>query len=475
MGTLRAAGLFLVSAAACGSVAALPADPVARELAAAADDAGVPRELIAAIAAEEGGNKLPAVRVVDANDNVHVAGRLELRRGRLDTLALGARLVGASEAELEATTALGTRAGALVVASLGSATGATSDLATWRAALEQLSGMADGDARAYASRVLARLGVASPAPDDAPRARPAGAKGYAGAIWFDTSCDGKCDVGRPLGNASVDKLVIHDTEGDWDASVATLQYDAGKSVHYIVDADGSRVGQFRSETDTTWHAGNYFYNETSIGIEHVGFAANPDGYRDGLYQASEKLVADIETRWTIPLDRTHVVGHYQVPNGDVTSEDAAPCTAQLDSCENDDGFGGADNHRDPGERWQWCQYMQALGGSCTCNDAWPLWNCTTDLRDAVRCTNGQVEIEACTAGCTVEAIGVDDDCAVEAIGGSGVGTRPVGFGGSDGGPGGGGGGCGVGGGAGSPLALALGLGFGLWLRRRWRRRDQSSI
>ena len=52
------------------------------------------------------------------------------------------------------------------------------------------------------------------------------------------------------------EIVVHDTEDGWDGSVATLQYDGGKSVHYIIDADGSRVGQFRPETDTAWHAGN---------------------------------------------------------------------------------------------------------------------------------------------------------------------------------------------------------------------------
>ena len=130
------------------------------------------------------------------------------------------------------------------------------------------------------------------------QARPDDASGYAGAIWFDTSCSNKCTVGRPLGSGAVDKIVIHDTEGGWDGSVATLQNDGGKSVHYIIDADGSRVGQFRPETDTTWHAGNYYYNETSVGIEHVGVASDPAGYSDALYTTSVKLVKSIRSRWT---------------------------------------------------------------------------------------------------------------------------------------------------------------------------------
>jgi N-acetyl-anhydromuramyl-L-alanine amidase AmpD len=409
------------------SCASSESGPVQHSMEVAASEANVPIDLVAAVAVEEGGLMLPAVRVIDAQDNVPTAGRLELRHGRLDTLALGARLVGASEAALRTDTDLGTRAGARVLAFLG----ATDDPSTWRPALEQLSGMRDG--RDYASRVLAILhaggtfharggeSIRIPAHAEiaapifvAANARPDGAKGFAGAIWFDTSCTNKCTVGRPLGNDSVDTIVIHDTEGGWDASVATLQNDSGKSVHYIVDADGSRVGQFRAETDTTWHAGNYYYNETSVGIEHVGVASDPAGYSDGLYATSQALVQDIRTRWNVPLDRTHIIGHYQIPNGDVISESSAPCTDTLDNCENSDNYGGANNHRDPGFHWQWCQYMQGLGGTCTCNDAWPLWNCTTDGTEAVRCNSGTVEIQQCSAGCVVMPIGQDDQCNVAA-------------------------------------------------------------
>ena len=424
MGRLRIAVCIAVSA--CASSEDLATGPVGRSLATAAAEAGLPADLVAAVAVEEGGLALPALRAIDPHDNVPVAGRLELRRGKLDTLALGADLVGTNEDALRTDTDLGTRAGARVLASLG----AGADPATWRPALIQMSGMSDAAARDYADRVLAilrtggsfpatggeRIAIAphaslprSPAPDVAPADST---PDYPGAIWFTTSCDNKCTVGRPLGKASVDKIVIHDTEGGWDASVATLQNDGGKSVHYIVDADGSRVGQFRPETDTTWHAGNYYYNETSIGIEHVGVASDPAGYSDGLYATSQALVQSIRARWTVPLDRKHVIGHYQVPNGNVVAESHAPCTDTLENCEDSDTYGGADNHRDPGFNWQWCQYMQGLGGSCTCNDAWPLWNCTTDHTEAVRCASGTVEIDQCTAGCMSMPIGQDDQCNV---------------------------------------------------------------
>jgi N-acetyl-anhydromuramyl-L-alanine amidase AmpD len=405
-----------------------PEGPVARSLDSAAAEAGVPVELLTAIAIEEGGVKLPALRVIDPEDNVPVAGALELRHGKLDTLALGAQLVHVTQEQLQADTDLGTRAGALVLAQLGKEHGAGASLESWRGALVALSGMDDAAAHDYTERVMTLLRTGgdfaarggetlhlAAHPDIAIAvaltAPPPATPDYPGAMWFTTSCTNKCDVGRPLGNAAVNKIVIHDTEGGWDGSVATLQNDSGKSVHYIVDADGSRVGQFRKETDTTWHAGNYYYNETSIGIEHVGVASDPAGYSDGLYDTSRDLVKSIRTRWNVPLDRTHIIGHYQVPDGSVIAEDSAPCTDTLDNCENSANYGGANNHRDPGYYWQWCQYMEHLGGSCTCNDAWDHWNCTTDLKEAVRCTNGQVEISQCDLGCTVEPIGTDDVCA----------------------------------------------------------------
>jgi MYXO-CTERM domain-containing protein len=479
-------GLALVVSG-CAASATQPAGPVARSIESAAAEADVPADLVMAIAIEEGGIELPPVRIVEPEDSVPVAGALELRHGRLDTLALGARLLATTEDALRADTELGTRAGALVVASLG----ATNDVATWRPALEALSGMDDFSARNYASRVLGLLRVggawegyggekivlaahpeipASETLEDIALVTQAPA-GYPGAIQFATSCTNKCDVGRPLGNASVNKIVIHDTEGGWDASVSTLQYDAGKSVHYIVDSDGSRVGQFRPETDTTWHAGNYYYNETSVGIEHVGYASKT--FSAKLYAKSQDLVKSIRTRWSVPLDRHHIVGHYQIPDGNVIAESSGPCMDKLDTCETSASYGGANNHRDPGENWQWCEYMQALGGSCTCNDAWNMWNCTTDGTEAWRCSNGTVESQNCTgpAGCTVMPVGQNDVCDTSGGSGSGSGSgSDMGSGSGSGDMGSGTdpgpahhGGCAVGGDAGW-LALAL-LGLA-WRRRR---------
>ncbi len=402
------------------------AGAIARALRDAANESGVPRDLLVAIAAEEGGLRLSPHRSFVPDDHVPVAGYLELRHGRYDSLRRAAELAGVSEQELVEDSVLATRAGALVLAELGRASSVTSeDLLSWEPALRTFSGMSGSLQQDYASRVLGHLvagervqayageivelpahrqlrllGVAIQALNGTPD--------YPSAIWIETSCADKCNIGR--GGTVVDTIVIHDTEGDWNASVATLQNDAGKSVHYIVDADGGRVAQFRPETDITWHTGNTVYNGRSIGIEHVGFVASPSGFSAALYATSAALVADIRTRNTVPLDRAHIIGHYQVPDGAQIGSSAAPCADPILTCLGSSKYGGANNHRDPGSKWQWCQYMQRLGGSCTCNDAFSHFNCTTDKTQAVRCSGGSVEIRSCQDPCIVEAIGVDDTC-----------------------------------------------------------------
>jgi MYXO-CTERM domain-containing protein len=455
-----ALGLMVALGGCSAQTAPLPSGPLARTVALSADHNGVPRALMLAVGVVEGGLALSRVRLPDSDDHVPVAGVLELRHGAFDSLARGAALMGSDELTLRADTDLGTEAGARVLAELGRDSGArVDDLASWRDALEKLSGMSDYTSRTrYAEDVftILRAGGEFPAregetitiaahPDLVVARQGVFVEAataqltveFPGAIAFPTNCSGKCDTTRTAGTAVVNMIAIHDTEGGWNASVATLQNDAGKSVHYIVDADGSRVGQFVPESYTAWHVGNYFYNQRMVGIEHVGVASDPAGYATPLYDKSVELVKNIRTRWSVPLDRAHIIGHYQVPNGNAIAQDSQYCTDTLNNCETSANYGGANNHRDPGYNWQWCQYMQKLGGSCTCNDTYPLWNCTTDKTEAFRCVNGKVEGMACTAGCVSQAVGKDDICNVKPGGGGGSG------GGGGGGSGGSGGATGV--------------------------------
>lgn len=94
------------------------------------------------------------------------------------------------------------------------------------------------------------------------------------------------------------------------------------SAHYGIGLTGE-VHQYVEEKDQAWHAGRVLNptfklykpggvnpNLYTIGIEHEG----QDLSKGPMTQinASAALLRDICTRWNIPIDRDHVIGHYQV-------------------------------------------------------------------------------------------------------------------------------------------------------------------
>ena len=141
---------------------------------------------------------------------------------------------------------------------------------------------------------------------------------------------------------TINDIVIHDTEGAFLGSVRHLE-SAGVdgSAHFVVSRTGQIV-QLVPVTDVAWHAGNAYWNLHSIGIEHVGFVSH-NIYTDAEYRASAELVAYLAHRWTIPIDRKHIIGHDEVPDPNHPGE-----------------FGGVDHHTDPGPYWDWTYYMKLI-------------------------------------------------------------------------------------------------------------------
>ncbi len=85
------------------------------------------------------------------------------------------------------------------------------------------------------------------------------------------------------------------------------------------------------DRDTAWHARSG--NPYSIGIEHEGYVDNPSWFTDAMYRSSAALTRHLCDRHGIPKDRTHIVGHVEVPGND---------------------------HTDPGPNWNWSYYMQLV-------------------------------------------------------------------------------------------------------------------
>jgi N-acetyl-anhydromuramyl-L-alanine amidase AmpD len=149
------------------------------------------------------------------------------------------------------------------------------------------------------------------------------------------------DFARGRENTPVDLVVLHTTEGS-SLDGATRWWDRDEvvaSAHYVVE--GRRVVQRVAEGDTAFHAGNRAYNRRSIGIEVVGFAARRDTWTPDVIATLAALCADIVERHGVRLDRHHLIGHREVPDGK-------------------GGWGGAGHHEDPGPFLPWDDLLEAV-------------------------------------------------------------------------------------------------------------------
>ncbi|MBB4981340.1 N-acetylmuramoyl-L-alanine amidase [Streptomyces nymphaeiformis] len=150
---------------------------------------------------------------------------------------------------------------------------------------------------------------------------------------------------RPV-SQSIDYIVIHDTEADWKTTLKLVQDPTYVSWQYSLRSSDGHVAQHVPLKDVAWHAGNWFVNAKSVGLEHEGFLTSPDSwYTEAMYRSSARLVRYIAARYDIPLDRQHVLGHDNVP-GTVTSSIKGM-------------------HTDPGPYWDWAHYFQLLGRPIT--------------------------------------------------------------------------------------------------------------
>ena len=121
------------------------------------------------------------------------------------------------------------------------------------------------------------------------------------------------------------------------------------STHYVVDRQG-RIGLVQPEQNAAWHAGpvdrqpglswswtkgqngKYNGNYNSIGIEIINRDGNKEDYTDEQYTSVARLVKDIVTRYGIPIDRSHIVGHQELSKAKA----------------------------DPGSHWNWDRFMRLV-------------------------------------------------------------------------------------------------------------------
>lgn len=134
---------------------------------------------------------------------------------------------------------------------------------------------------------------------------------YGRARWYGANRGNYSNANR--GKAQISRVVVHVTQGSWSSAINWFKDSrANVSAHYVVRKDGF-IGQSVQEKDIPYHAGNWTYNKTSIGIEHAGYADYASTWTDAMLRSSARLTAYLCRKYNIPIDRKHIVGHVEVP------------------------------------------------------------------------------------------------------------------------------------------------------------------
>jgi N-acetyl-anhydromuramyl-L-alanine amidase AmpD len=297
---------------------------------------------------------------------------------RLKTLTRAAGLTGIPAGRLRTDEAANIAGGAALLAAAQKRLGEplSADPADWYGAVAQFSGADDsGTAAAYANDVYAVIRTGEQRTTDTgqrvvlaalPRLVPHTAQlartGLRHVSEAGTECPasvscewipapyaqfgnddyGNHDLGDRPASQSIRYIVIHDTEGRWDGVINLVQDPTYVSWNYTLRSTDGHIAQHVKAKDVAWHAGNWYVNAKSIGLEHEGFLASPDAwYTEAMYRASARLVTYLAAKYGIPLDRQHILGHDTVPG---------PTTAAIPGM-----------HTDPGPYWDWRHYFELLG------------------------------------------------------------------------------------------------------------------
>lgn len=133
-------------------------------------------------------------------------------------------------------------------------------------------------------------------------------------------------------SVAVDRIVIHTMEGTYRGTIAWFQTRGRMpptAAHYLFSKAGD-VCQMVPDHLKCYHA--TVYNDRSIGFEHEGYAAD-QVFAEPMLVASARCAAVLCKKFSIPIDRQHIVGHVEVPGA---------------------------THTDPGPCWPWGHYMDLV-------------------------------------------------------------------------------------------------------------------
>jgi N-acetylmuramoyl-L-alanine amidase/Transglycosylase SLT domain len=323
----------------------------------AANKFDIPYELLVAIAYAE--TRLNDHNMQPSSDGGYGLMHL-VENQQVQTLVAAAKLMGISVEELKNNTTENIRGGAALLRAYADEEGLKSqNLADWYRVVARYSNASDMPvARLYADTVYDFLGKGFsgvsrqgemfivPAQEVKPQrgnyeqVTPlnspdyvTNAMDYGPALWVPAD-PGNYTVSSRESAFPINYVVIHTTQGSYAGTINWFQNPASNvSAHYVIRSSDGQITQMVREKDIAFHAGNWTYNTQSIGIEHEGFVDNPSWYTDAMYRASAALTRNICLKYGIPMTRSRIIGHFEVPGA---------------------------THTDPGPNWNWTFYMQLV-------------------------------------------------------------------------------------------------------------------
>jgi hypothetical protein len=137
------------------------------------------------------------------------------------------------------------------------------------------------------------------------------------------------NASRP-GSNPINYVVIHKVQGSAASAASWFQNcAAGASAHFTFNNSTGYCYQSVYEADIAWHAGNWTYNQQSVGIEHGGYVTSNDT-ATVCYDESAIETKSCILYYTVTWNRSRIVGHSEVPGA---------------------------THTDPGVYWNWSYYM----------------------------------------------------------------------------------------------------------------------
>ncbi|RAL26408.1 N-acetylmuramoyl-L-alanine amidase [Thermoflavimicrobium daqui] len=152
---------------------------------------------------------------------------------------------------------------------------------------------------------------------------------------------------RPNSGLQIRYIVIHDTEGSYQGAINWFANPASSvSAQYVIRSSDGQVTQMVDNKNVAWQAGNWYFNMHSIGLEHEGYALKgASWYNEQLYRSSARLTRYLAKKYRIPLNRSHIIGHDEIPG-------TSPARQSV-------------MHADPGPFWDWEHYMELVGAPIT--------------------------------------------------------------------------------------------------------------